>query len=99
MQFSGGRGDLPLIDTLLILPILGIAVSFIYLLICKNPKNLKKIAKAHSDVWTVDREVWTLGDPSYREPPSDVECQYCGTLYSRGLSKCPTCYAPRRMKS
>jgi hypothetical protein len=98
MQFSGGRGDLPLIDTLLVLPLLGIAVSLTYLLICKIPKNLK-ITEAHSKVWTVDREVWTCGDPSFKDVSfEEVECPYCRTIYPHDLSKCPNCYAPRRMK-
>ena len=33
----------------------------------------------------------------FKEPePTEVECEYCGTIYSKTLHKCPTCGALRK---
>jgi hypothetical protein len=89
---------------LLILAILGLAVPLLYVFIkifgsLTSAGRLEEFGEIIEFTLPQVKEAWTEGDPSYREtPPEEVECQYCGTLYSHDLSKCPTCSAPRRMK-
>jgi hypothetical protein len=92
-----------MIDTLLILALLGLAVPLLYVFILKifgssrSAGRLEEFGEIVKFTMPQVREAWTQGDPSYREaPPEEVECQYCGTLYPRDFSKCPNCYAPRK---
>jgi len=99
----GGRGDLPLIDTLFLFAILGLAVPILYKIIQylsdKTIQQLSNFGYSESGMKEEHRETIeyrvTNFDP-IPPAPEEVECQYCGTLYPRDLSKCPNCYAPRK---
>jgi hypothetical protein len=71
-----------------------------YFISAPEEVDIPALEEDEEEVEDYDEERITREIELSHEPPGEeVECPYCRTMYSRTLSKCPNCYAPRMRSS